>query len=134
GHVGELTRQVPFELVDAVLSDTRTTQRRLRELPSRVGVYFVLALCLFPQVGYRTVWSKLVVGLTGASTPSPSGKALRDLRRRLGPAPLQALFEVLAGPVAWPHTPGVSFGRYRTVAFDGCVSFKAFDIERNRSW
>jgi hypothetical protein len=29
GHLGELTRQVPFELVDAVLEQTRATERRL---------------------------------------------------------------------------------------------------------
>ena len=44
GHLGELTWQVPFELVDAVLEETRTRERRLRVLPSRTGVYFVLAL------------------------------------------------------------------------------------------
>ena len=132
GHLGELTWQVPFELVDAVLADTRTTQRRLRDLPSRVGVYFVLALCLFPGVGYRRVWAKLTAALPGRK--SPSDKAFRDLRRRLGAAPLRALFEVLAGPVAAPHTPGTRFGRYRTVAFDGCVSFKVADTDRNRSW
>ncbi len=48
GHLGELTQYLPFELVDDVLEQTRTVQRRLRELPSRVGVYFVLALSLFP--------------------------------------------------------------------------------------
>ncbi|WP_442810918.1 transposase domain-containing protein [Streptomyces sp. NBC_01217] len=40
GHLGELTPIVPFELVDAILSETRTVQRRLRDLPSRVGIYF----------------------------------------------------------------------------------------------
>ena len=48
GHLGELTQYLPFELVDDVLEQTRTVQRRLRDLPSRVGVYFVLALGLFP--------------------------------------------------------------------------------------
>ena len=56
--------------------------------------------------------------------PRPSEKALRDLRRRLGPAPLKALFEVVAGPLAQPRTPGVRFRGLRTVAFDGCNSFK----------
>ena len=37
GHLGELTQVVPFELVDAVLADTRAAQRRLRMLPSRAG-------------------------------------------------------------------------------------------------
>ena len=48
GHIGELTQYLPFELVDDVLSETETVQRRLRDLPSRVGVYLVLALVLSP--------------------------------------------------------------------------------------
>jgi hypothetical protein len=132
GHLGELTQQVPFELVDAVLADSRAVQRRLRDLPSRVGVYFVLALGLFPRLGYAKVWGKLVAGLHGLAVPTPSDKALRDLRRRLGAAPLKALFEVVAGPVAQPGTPGVRYRRWRTVAFDGCSSLKVPDTDRNR--
>jgi hypothetical protein len=134
GHLGELTWQVPFELADAVLEETRAAQQRLRVLPSRVGIYFVLALGLFPGLGYGGVWAKLTAALEGLPLRCPSAKALRDLRRRLGPAPLKALFEVLAGPVAWPATPGVRFGRYRTVAFDGCTSIKVPDTGRNRAW
>jgi hypothetical protein len=114
---------MPFELVDAVLVETGSAQRQLRDLPSRVGVYFVLVPGLFPRQGYGKVWDKLVASLGGLLLlPCPSGKALHNLRRRLGAAPLQALFEALSGPVAQPGTPGVRFGRYRTVAFDGCVS------------
>ncbi len=134
GHLGELTWQVPFELADAVLEETRATERRLRLLPSRVGVYFVLALGLFPRLGYQNVWAKLTAALDALPVPCPSAKALRDLRRRVGAAPVQALFEVLAGPVAQPRTPGVRFGRYRTVAFDGCTSIKVPDTGRNRGW
>ena len=134
GHLGELTSIVPFELVDAVLSETRTVQRRLRDLPSRVGVYFLLAMCLFPEVGYRLVWDKLIAGLSGMPVACPSAKALRDLRRRLGSAPVRTLFEVLSGPLAQPGTPGVRFGPYRTVSFDGCSSTKVPDSERNRGW
>jgi hypothetical protein len=134
GHLGELTQYLPFELVDCVLGDTRRAERRLRALPSRVGVYFALALCLFPQAGYLTVWGKLTAGLGGAGGPAPSEKALRDLRRRVGAAPLRALFEVVAGPLAWPSAPGAGYRGYRTVAFDGCSSLKAPDLERNRAW
>ena len=109
GHLGELTRYLPFELVDDVLELTGTVQRRLRDLPSRVGVYFVLALGLFPRLGYARVWDKLTAGLIGVPVRCPSEKALRDLRRRLGPAPLRALFEVVAGPLAQPRTPGARF-------------------------
>jgi hypothetical protein len=137
GHLGELTQFAPFELVDDILERTGTVQQRLRDLPSRVGVYFLLALGLFPGLGYAQVWAKLTAGLAdldGLQVPCPSEKALRDLRRRLGPAPLKALFEVLAGPLAWPYAPGVRFGGLRTVAFDGCSSIRAPDTPRNRAW
>jgi hypothetical protein len=111
-----LTRYLPFELVDDVLAQTRTVQQRLRDLPSRTGVYFVLALGLFPQIGYARVWAKLCAGLAGLAVPAVSEKALRDLRRRIGAAPLKALFEVVAGPLAQPRTPGTCFAGMRTVA------------------
>lgn len=134
GHLGELTRVIPFELVDAVLAETGKVQRRVRNLPSRVGVYLVLAMCVFTQVGLGTVWNKLVAGLDGLGLPRPSEKALRDLRRRVGPAPLKALFEVLAGPLAQPHTPGVRYRRWRTVAFDGCASIRVPDRPSVLRW
>ena len=134
GHLGELTQWLPFELVDDILAQTRTVQKRLRDLPSRVGVYFVLALGLFPDLGYARVWGKLTAGLAGLDLPCPSEKALRDLRRRLGPAPVKALFEVVAGPLAPPCAPGVSFAGFRTVAFDGLNSVKVPDSGRNRAW
>ena len=135
GHLGELTQYLPFELVDDVLEHTKTTQRRLRELPSRVGVYFLLALGMFPRLGYARVWTKLTAGLAGVvAVPTPSEKALRDLRRRLGPAPLKMLFGVVAGPLAQPRTPGVCYRGLRTVAFDGLNSLKVPDTRRNRAW
>jgi hypothetical protein len=62
GHLDELTQYLPFELADDVLAQTRTVQRRLRALPSRTGVYLVLALGMFPHLGYLHVWAKLTVG------------------------------------------------------------------------
>ncbi|MET7396686.1 IS4 family transposase [Dactylosporangium sp. NPDC005572] len=101
--MGELTQQVPFEMVDAVLAETRTVQRRVRDLPARVVVYLLLAGCLFAGQGYRQVWQRLVgglVGLGGLDLPTVTEAALRQARRRLGPAPLRALFELLRGPAA----------------------------------
>ena len=134
GHLGELTQYLPFELVDAVLEDTGTVQQRVRDLPSRVGVYFVLALGLFPKLGYRKVFGKLTAGLPAGLWVRPSEKALRDLRRRVGAAPFKALFEVVAGPLARPDTPGVCYRRWRTVAFDGCSSMQTPDSVRIRGW
>jgi hypothetical protein len=54
GHLGELASIVPFELINDVLAQALVGQRmRVRDLPCRVGVYFLLAMCLFPEVGYR---------------------------------------------------------------------------------
>ncbi|MGW3044188.1 hypothetical protein ACWC9T_30035 [Kitasatospora sp. NPDC001159] len=68
----------------------------------------------------------------GGDLPVPSAKGLRDLRRRVGCAPMRALFEVVAGVLAQPRTLGARFGPYRTVSFDGCSSIKVPDSERNR--
>ena len=99
GHLGELTQIVDFALVDAVLEETGTRERRLRLLPSRVVVYFVLALALFEHGSYRTVWGKLTAGLEGLPLVRPAVSSLSRARRRIGAAPLRRLFETLAGPV-----------------------------------
>ncbi len=134
GHLGELTRFVPFELVDAVLDESRAVQRRLRALPSRVGVYLLLAMGLFEQVSMTGVWDKLTFSLSGRTLAAPSETALRALRRRIGAAPLQLLFDTLAVPLAPPGLTGTCYRRWRTVAFDGCSSIKAPDHPRNRAW
>jgi Insertion element 4 transposase N-terminal/Transposase DDE domain len=133
GHLGALTQVIPFELVDAVLAETGRTERRLRVIPSRVALYPVLAMGLFEHVGVAGVWSKLAGGLAGLPVARPTEKALRDARRHIGLEPVKALFEVLAGPVAQPRTPGARYRRYRTVAFDGCSSTKIPDTARNRA-
>ncbi|NUK84229.1 transposase domain-containing protein [Streptomyces lunaelactis] len=50
-------------------------QRRLRDLTSRVGVYFLLAMCLFPEVGYRLVWQKLTAGLAGLNVAQAAARS-----------------------------------------------------------
>ncbi|MFD0432072.1 transposase domain-containing protein [Streptomyces zhihengii] len=71
GHLGELTRIVPFEMVDEVLADTGRTQQRIRDLPSRVVVYLLLGGALFPGLGWQQVWQRLTAGLDGLPTATP---------------------------------------------------------------
>jgi hypothetical protein len=121
GHLGELTQVVDFSLVDAVLEETGTRERRLRLLPSRVVVYFVLALALFEDCSYREVWGKLVAGLEGLALVRPAVSSLSRARRRIGAAPLRRLFEILAGPVAHRGQTGSFWRGLRTVAVDGTL-------------
>ncbi|WP_433685439.1 IS4 family transposase [Nocardia sp. CA-119907] len=96
GHLGELTQIVPFEMVDAALESARAVQDRVRDLPSRVVVYLLLAAGLFAELGYRQVWARMVAGL-GPSVAAPTSSALAQARRRLGVEPLRELFGLLAG-------------------------------------
>jgi hypothetical protein len=119
GHLGELTQQVPFELVDAVLTDTGRTQARIRDLPARVVVYLLLAGCLFAELGYVQVWQRLTAGLDGLKLATPTAAALTQARRRLGPAPLRAVFDLLCGPAPTTATGGVRVGGLLVCAIDG---------------
>ena len=119
GHLGELTQIVPFEMVDAVLAETGTVQQRVRDLPSRVVVYLLLAGALFTECGYRQVWARLTAGLDGLPVAAPTAVALAAARRRIGPAPLAALFDLLRGPAAGPATKGVWWRGRLVTAVDG---------------
>ncbi len=98
GHLGELTRIVPFEMVDAALAETNTTQQRVRLLPSRVVVYLLLAAGLFTEIGLCQVWTRLCAGLDGLPVAVPGPSGLTAARARVGVAPLRALFDLLRGP------------------------------------
>ena len=76
---------VPVELVDEPIARHRTTERRVRLLPSRAVVYFLIAGALFAGLGWQQVWDRLVNGL-GHLVPCPSRTAitLALLDRRWG--------------------------------------------------
>jgi hypothetical protein len=119
GHLGELTQIVDFALVDAVLAETGAREKRVRLLPARVVVYFLLALALFEHGSYRAVWGKLTAHLPAAVLVCPAVSSLVRARRRLGARPLKLLFQTLAGPVGGRGRPGVHYRGLRTVAVDG---------------
>lgn len=105
--------------MDDVLCVTRRTQVRVRKLPSRVVVYFVLAMALFGECGYLGVWDSMTasLGRRGLARGS-SAAALRQARRRIGTAPLALLFDRLRGAVASPSdSAAYAFGLH-LVAWD----------------
>ncbi|MFF4693519.1 IS4 family transposase [Streptomyces sp. NPDC001307] len=115
-----MTQVIDPQLVDVILDETGSRERRVRLLPARVVVYVVLALAFFERSSYRAVWDKLCAGLGGIVVARPCASSL-SRARRLGRAPLRRLFEVLADPVA-ARTQTASFNRgLRVVAVDGAT-------------
>ncbi|GAB7032031.1 hypothetical protein JCM4914_34920 [Streptomyces platensis subsp. malvinus] len=106
-------------MVDEALSAARAVQQRVRDLPSRVVIYLILAGCLFPEVGYPGVWRKLTGALAGLPVAAPTASALSQARRRVGAKPLRWLFDLLRGPAATPHGPGARWRGLLVVALDG---------------
>ena len=122
--IGVLTRTYPPELVDRVVAESGRTQRRQRLLPARVVVYYVLAMCLFSQVGYEEVARLLTEGLAwtrrwGGSWQVPTTGAISRARRRLGAEPLRALFAAAVRPLATPATRGAWYRGWRLLSLDG---------------
>ncbi|WP_183321685.1 IS4 family transposase [Flexivirga oryzae] len=118
GHLGELTRVVSTDLVDAAIDAAGAAQKRLRRLPTRVVVYVLLAGVLFADVGYRQVLTRLTTG-AGAAMRVPGSSALSQAFRRIGVRPLAELFDLVRGPAAGsPRWRGL-----RVCAIDGTSMF-----------
>jgi hypothetical protein len=123
--LGVIARVYRPELVEDVILRTGRREKRLRLLPARLVVYYVIALGLFFGDAYEEVMRKMVGGLRFVSAwervwqvPTPS--ALCQARKRLGEAPLRELFERAAVPLANAGTIGAWLNhRWRLMAVDG---------------
>jgi hypothetical protein len=122
--LGVVSRIYRRDLVDGVIAETRSKEKRNRLLPARLVVYYVIALALFFGEAYEEVMRKMVGALRLVSAwerawrvPTPS--ALCQARQRLGEAPLRRLFEQAAAPLATPATIGAWLGNWRLMAVDG---------------
>lgn len=136
--VGTLTRLVPRELVEEVVTGLGRKEQRDKKLPARVMVYFVMAMTLFYGDGYEEVMRKLVAGLRYMGTwrrewsmPSPGG--LCQARQRLGAEVMRELFERVAVPCALRSTRGAWVGGRRLMSLDG-FGMEAPDSEENASY
>ena len=120
GHLGELTQMVDFALVDAVLEETGARERRLRLLPSRVVVYFVLALALFEDCSYQAVWAQADRG-AGRAGPGAARRPPRCAGPAAGSVPRRCsgCSRPWPGRSALAGQPGVFYRGLRTVAVDG---------------
>ena len=123
-RLGVLTEWVTAELVDEVLADCGTWDRKPGALPARFMVYYVLALALFQQDSYDDVAENLVGALEGMEEAIPNKSSFTRARQRLGAGVIEAVFRRLAGPVAPDGLDGLDGAFYRgmrVAAVDGFV-------------
>lgn len=115
--LGLVGRLIPPGLVDEVLGATERVEQRWRALPSRLGVYVVLGLCLLRTTSYGSVLRAMIpVGvlsrLRGLGWCVPCTRAMSKLRDRIGALPLEVLFRRMSGPRpvtrrSWSHAFGL---------------------------
>ena len=119
-----MARVVPPEVVHEVLDAHGRNSRRIRAFPAVAGVYYVMALSLYPEASYEAVFSAVSQGLAWeAGAPQPAGVskvAISLLRSRIGAQPLADLVDRCCAPLADPAVHPAGFYRgLRLVAVDG---------------
>ena len=113
---GVLSWVIGPDLVDEAVGDGLAWEMRVRSLPARLGVYFVLGCALWSGDGYGEVIRQVTAGvrraLAAAGWQVPATTALTAVRRRAGERPLESVFRRVAGALspgraAWSHLGGL---------------------------
>ena len=60
-----LTRVYPAEWVHAALDEHGRNSQRIRSFPAVAGVYYCMALSLYPEAAYEEVFAVVAQGLGG---------------------------------------------------------------------
>ena len=124
--LGVLARRFPRATVDRVLRQCGRADRRQRDLPAPMMVYYVIALALYMQVSYGEVLRCLLEGLRWLQdahqrAPAPSRSGISRARIRLGAEPLRRLHDEVVRPIAAPGDRDSWYAGRRLVSLDGSV-------------
>ena len=119
-----LAKVFPAERVHEALNAHGRNSQRVRRFPAVAGVYYTMALSLYPEAAYEEVFAVVAQGLAwagGASQPPPVSKSsISALRTRTGSAPLRDLICACCLPMADPVGQPQAFYRgLRLMAIDG---------------
>lgn len=119
-----LARVVPADVVHTVLDEHGCNSQRVRSFPAVAGVYYCMALSLYPEAAYEEVFAVVAQGLawaSGAAEPALVSKSsISGLRSRIGSAPLRELLGRCCVPMANPlDHPEAFYAGLRLVAIDG---------------
>ncbi len=115
-YVRGLYQLIPEERLAAILSRTGRQSERRRRLPADSVAWLVIALALFAADSIPMVWRRLHPTL---DHPELTDSAFSQARRRLGVAPLRALFLEVARPMATHQTIGAFYRGWCLMGIDG---------------
>jgi Insertion element 4 transposase N-terminal/Transposase DDE domain len=120
-----LPRAVPPETITAVLLQTETQPPRVRALTAQVTIWVLIAMNLYTHLALGHVLRKVAQGLRfiwpDPTYRVPGASAFVYRRYQVGAAPVVALYERLARPIATPQTPGAFRFGLRLMAIAGTV-------------
>lgn len=119
-----LARVFPADQINQILDAQGRNSRRVRSFPALVGVYYCMALSLYPEAAYEEVFAVLAEGFAwsqGRTQPTPVAKSsISELRSKLGAEPLRELMHQACVPLAQERKhPQAFFAKRRVVAIDG---------------
>ena len=119
-----LARVVPADVVHEVLDKHGCNSQRLRSFPAVAGVYYCMALSLYPEAAYEEVFAAVAQGLAWAARAAEPARVAKSsisgLRSKIGAAPLAELVQRCCVPMADARThPQAFYGGLRLVAIDG---------------
>jgi hypothetical protein len=119
-----LARVVTPDVVTNVLNAHNCNSKRIRSFPALTGVYYCMALSLYPEAAYEEVFNVVASGLSwGSNKPGPptvAKSSISALRTKIGSKPLADLVQQCCKPLAMPSThPQAFFAGLRVVAIDG---------------
>ena len=137
--LGVIAKFFPVEKIREVLDETKRASVRERDLPAHVVVYYVIALALYMRSSYREVLRCLLEGVQWLLDPSAAVKVagksgISQARSRLGPEPLQKLYEALVAPIAEQRTKGAWYREWRLISLDGSTLDTADTVENEKAF
>ena len=132
--IGVLSWVIPPGLVDEAVGDGLAWEMRLRALPARLGVYFVLGCALLSGDPYPYVIRQVTRGaeraLAAVGWRAPATTALTAVRRRVGEKPLESVFRRVCSALSPGRAPWSHLGGLLVVAWDG-TTIAAWDSPAN---
>lgn len=119
-----LARVIPALTVNEVLTAHGRNTQRLRSFPAVVGVYYTVALSLYPEAAYEEVFAAIAQGLAWAARAAEPARiskvSISNARAKIGAAPVREVMQRVCVPMAQERLHPEAFYRgWRLVAIDG---------------